>query len=44
MKPNLGRFDKPPEWEEIFKFFRGSELQNFFIKMLKADLKALIKI
>ena len=44
MKPNLGRFDTPPEWDEIFKFFRGSELQNFFMKMLKADLKALIKI
>ena len=44
MKPNLGRFDNPPEWDEIFKFFRGSELQNFFMKMLKNDLKALIKI
>jgi len=44
MKPNLGRFESPPEWDEIFKFFRGNELQNFFQKLLKADLKALIKI
>lgn len=44
MKPNLGKFEKEPDWEEIFKFFRGNELQNFFQRMLKADLKALIKI
>ena len=30
MKPNLGRFEEPPEWKEILKFFRGNELQNFF--------------
>ena len=30
MKPNLGNFDKAPDWDEIFKFFRGNELQNFF--------------
>jgi ATP-binding cassette subfamily E protein 1 len=44
MKPNLGRFDNPPEWKEILKFFRGSELQNFFQKMLENNMKALIKI
>jgi ATP-binding cassette subfamily E protein 1 len=44
MKPNLGKFEKEPDWDEIFKFFRGNELQNFFQRMLKADLKALIKI
>ncbi len=26
-KPNLGRFDSPPDWEEILAFYRGSELQ-----------------
>lgn len=44
MKPNLGRFDSPPEWKEILKFFKGNELQNFFQKMLDSNLKALIKI
>jgi len=44
MKPNLGKFEKEPDWDEIFKFFRGNELMNFFQKLLKADLKALIKI
>ena len=26
MKPNLGKFETPPDWKEILKFFRGSEL------------------
>jgi energy-coupling factor transporter ATP-binding protein EcfA2 len=27
LKPNLGRFENPPDWEEILGYFRGSELQ-----------------
>lgn len=33
----------PPDWTEILKEFRGSELQNYFTKILEDDLKALIK-
>ena len=46
----LGRqFDRfcddqdPPDWQEILKYFRGSELQNYFTKVLEDNLKALIK-
>ena len=42
-KPNLGRYDDPPEWTEILKYFRGSELQNFFTKVLEDNIKALVK-
>lgn len=42
-KPNLGRYDDPPDWEEILKHFRGSELQNFFTKVLEDNIKAIIK-
>lgn len=42
-KPNLGKFDDPPDWTEILTYFRGSELQNFFTKILEDDLKAIIK-
>ena len=28
LKPNLGRYDNPPDWEDILKYFRGSELQS----------------
>ncbi|TKA24963.1 Translation initiation factor RLI1 [Salinomyces thailandicus] len=43
LKPNLGRYDNPPDWEEILKYFRGSELQNYFTKVLEDDLKAVTK-
>ncbi|CCH61911.1 hypothetical protein TBLA_0F03760 [Henningerozyma blattae CBS 6284] len=42
-KPNLGRYESPPEWQEIIKYYRGSELQNYFTKMLEDDIKAIIK-
>lgn len=43
MKPNLGRYDAPPDWEEILVHFRGSELQNYFTRILEDTLKATIK-
>jgi ATP-binding cassette, sub-family E, member 1 len=43
MKPNLGRYDTPPDWEEILVHFRGSELQNYFTKILEDRMKAAIK-
>ncbi|KAI5633378.1 ABC transporter domain-containing protein [Phthorimaea operculella] len=42
-KPNLGRYSDPPDWQEILSHFRGSELQNYFTKILEDNLKALIK-
>ncbi|CAJ2633106.1 unnamed protein product [Trifolium pratense] len=43
LKPNLGRFTDPPDWQEILTHFRGSELQNYFTRMLEDDSKAIIK-
>lgn len=43
LKPNLGRFNDPPDWTEILTYFRGNELQNYFTKILEDDLRALIK-
>jgi len=43
LKPNLGKFNNPPDWQDILVFFRGSELQNFFTKILEDNLKAVIK-
>ncbi|KAJ2018635.1 Fe-S cluster-binding ribosome biosynthesis protein [Coemansia sp. RSA 455] len=42
-KPNLGQYADPPEWTEIIRYFRGSELQNYFTKILEDNLKAIIK-
>ena len=46
LKPNLGHFvkDQAPEWTEILQHFRGSELQNYFTKVLQDELKTTIKI
>ena len=44
IKPNLGRWaDKDPEWTDILSYFRGSELQNYFTKLLENKLRAVIK-
>jgi len=43
LKPNLGKFDAPPDWTEILAHFRGSELQSYFTKILEDRLKAMIK-
>ncbi|RYP53451.1 hypothetical protein DL768_001596 [Monosporascus sp. mg162] len=43
LKPNLGKYDNPPDWEGVIKYFRGSELQNYFTKLLEDNLKAVVK-
>ncbi|PKY44434.1 P-loop containing nucleoside triphosphate hydrolase protein [Rhizophagus irregularis] len=43
LKPNLGKFNDPPDWQDILKYFRGNELQNYFTKILEDNLKAIIK-
>ena len=32
-----------PDWSEILTYFRGSELQNYFQRVLEDDVKAIIK-
>ena len=44
LKPNLGNFTNPPDWETILKYFRGSELQNYIKRILEEDLVARMKI
>lgn len=39
IKPNLGRFDDPPEWNEIIQFYRGSTLQEYFQKVSEGKMK-----
>ena len=44
MKPNLGNFTDEPEWKAILKYFRGSELQSYFTKLLEDNLRSVIKV
>jgi len=43
MKPNLGRFDSPPDWPEITRHYRGSILQDYFERLSKGRLKIVHK-
>ncbi|ESQ37161.1 hypothetical protein EUTSA_v10002453mg [Eutrema salsugineum] len=43
LKPNLGRYRNPPDWQEILNHFRGSELQSYFTRLVEEDLTAVIK-
>ncbi|KAL2464304.1 ABC transporter E family member 2 [Forsythia ovata] len=43
LKPNLGRFNNPSDLKEILTYFRGSELQNYFTRILEDNLKIGLK-
>jgi len=43
LKPNLGKPKEPPDWHEILAYYRGSELQKYFTRMLEDDLRVSIK-
>lgn len=43
LRPNLGRVDDPPEWEEVIREYRGSELQPFFERIQSGDTVAIHK-
>mmetsp|Transcript_49237 Transcript_49237/g.110741 ORF Transcript_49237/g.110741 Transcript_49237/m.110741 type:complete len:669 (-) Transcript_49237:718-2724(-) len=44
LKPNLGRIKDPPGWAEIMAYYRGSELQKYFTRLLEDDLKVAHKV
>jgi ATP-binding cassette subfamily E protein 1 len=39
IKPNLGSFKEPPDWNTIIQFYRGSSLQEYFQKVSEGNLK-----
>jgi len=44
LKINFGRFgDDAPDWHEIINFFKGSELQQYFIDLKEKKLKIIHK-
>ena len=43
LKPNLGRYENPPEWDEILKHYSGTELKSHFDKIKNKQLRASIK-
>ncbi|MSV26010.1 MAG: ribosome biogenesis/translation initiation ATPase RLI [Nitrosarchaeum sp.] len=43
LKPNLGRYENSPEWDEILKYYGGTELKSHFEKIKNKQLRASIK-
>jgi len=43
IKPNLERYDEPPDWTEIIRYFRGSTLQIYFQRLSEGKLKIVHK-
>jgi ATP-binding cassette subfamily E protein 1 len=42
--PNLGMLDIKPSWEEVLKFFKSSELYNYFSKLINRKIRVVHKI
>jgi len=43
LRPNLGNYASPPEWDQVLKHFQGTELKPHFEKIANNELKASIK-
>jgi ATP-binding cassette subfamily E protein 1 len=43
IKPNLGKYDAPPKWPSIIRKYRGSVLQEYFVKLRERRLKVVHK-
>ncbi len=43
LKPNLGNYNEPPEWDEILKYYSGTELKAHFEKIKEERFRASIK-
>jgi ATP-binding cassette subfamily E protein 1 len=43
IKPNLGRYDDPPDWDTIIDQFQGTELQKHFEAISTGSLRVSIK-
>ncbi|MDR1992220.1 MAG: ribosome biogenesis/translation initiation ATPase RLI [Nitrososphaerota archaeon] len=39
IKPNLGKFDAPPEWSAVVQYYRGSSLQDYFMRLSEKKLR-----
>ncbi len=43
IKPNLGRYEDPPEWDEILKYYSGTELKHHFEMIMQKQIRASMK-
>jgi len=43
LKPNLGNYANPPDWDKILRAFRGTEVNAYLQKLANGSLKAAVK-
>src|ERR687884_771372 len=43
MKPNLGHYDREISWDEVLKYYQGTEMKSHFEKIANGTMKASIK-
>ena len=43
LKPNLGKYENSPGWDEILKYYSGTELKQHFEKIQQKQIRASIK-
>ncbi len=43
LRPNLGRYESPPDWGEVIEAFQGTDLKAHFKKIALGELKASVK-
>ncbi len=43
LKPNLGNLEEEPSWEDIIRFFKGSQMQNYFQKLSQKKMEVVHK-
>ena len=43
LKPTLGNYNEPPDWDDILRYYSGTELKSHFEKIKDGNIKASIK-
>ena len=43
LKPNLGNYSEPTEWDDVLKFYKGTELKSHFEEIKNGSISASIK-
>src|SRR5918912_617022 len=43
MKPNLGKYDQEISWDEILKYYQGTEMKSHFEKIANGKMRSSIK-
>ena len=43
LKPNLGNYNEPPDWDEILRYYSGTELKSHFEQISQNIIKSSIK-